>query len=220
MVNYLLESLAAYRSIQGWGSVIVGEGALSEIITQRDLTNAIDLGLAVLQRKYFRQVTPCYGISTDVMNGEECWYLVEDELRGGGGIDPADIFLGLYGYDELDWRKVFSQALNSAVERLSLRWMEHIGLIKLIELAEKAGEAVFSFANELIDRSTMTWRGAVQGLAEGVFDNAGIPETLYRHLEPAHRTIDNRGRDHGTGERSEGRRSTNGPRHTATDILA
>ncbi len=184
MVNYLLESLAAYRSIQGWGSVIVGEGALSEIITQRDLTNAIDLGLAVLQMKYFRQVTPCYGISTDVMNGEECWYLVEDELRGGGGIDPADIFLGLYGYDELDWRKVFSQALNSAVERLSLRWMEHIGLVKLIELAEKAGEAVFSFANELIDRAFDYDLAEEQfkDWLEGVFNNAGIPETLYRHL--------------------------------------
>ena len=112
MVNYLLESLAAYRTMQGWGSGIVGEEGLPETITSRDLVNAIDLGLIILQMKHFRQAAPCYGMCTDLMDGAECWRYVEDSLRDGGTVDPADIFLKLYGYDELDWRKVFSQALN------------------------------------------------------------------------------------------------------------
>ena len=184
MVNYMLESLAAYRAVQGWGSVIVGERSISQMMTDRDLINAIDLGLIVLQMKHFRQAAPCYGMSTDTLDGEGCWCYVEKELEGGGIVDPADIFLGLYGYDELDWRKVFSQALNSAAERLTLRWMECVGLIKMVELAEKAGEAVYSFANELIDRVfdvNMAEENFREWL-EGVFEKAGIPDTLYRYL--------------------------------------
>lgn len=184
MVNYMLESLAAYRSIQGWGSFILGDRSLSETITDRDLINAIDLGLIVLQMKHFRQAAPCYDLSTDLMDGEECWQFIEDGLREGGSVDPADIFLGLYGYNELDWRKVFSQALSSAAERLSLRWMEWIGVVKLIELAEKAGEAVFSFANELIDH-TFDVDLAEENFREWLetrFEKAGIPDTLYRFL--------------------------------------
>ena len=184
MVNYMLESLAAYRAVQGWGSVVIGEQGLSETITDRDLTNAIDLGLVVLQMVHFRQATPCYGMVTDVLDGEGCWQFVVDKLRGGGTIDPADVFLGLYGYDELDWRKVFSQALNSAIERLSLRWMESLGLLKLFELAERSGEAVFSFANELIERTfdmDLAEEHFKKWLKEA-FEEAGIPDTLYRYL--------------------------------------
>ncbi|MHC1709229.1 MAG: lamin tail domain-containing protein [Methanomassiliicoccales archaeon] len=184
MVNYMLESLAAYRSVQGWGSSVLGEEGLAETITNRDLVNAIDLGLIVLQMKHFRQATPCYGMSTDVLDGDGCWQFVEDGLREGGTVDPADIFLGLYGYDQLDWRKVFSQALSSAIERLSLRWMEYIGLVKLIEIAEKAGEAVFFFANDLIDQTfdVDLAEENFKDWLEETFDKAGIPEEVYRYL--------------------------------------
>ena len=184
MVNYLLESLAAYRSVQGWGSSILGEQGLTETITNRDLMNAIDLGLIVLQMKHFRQATPCYGMSTDALDGEGCWQFVEENLKGGGTVDPADIFLGIYGYDQLDWRKVFSQALNSAIERLSLRWMECVGLIKLFEIAEKAGEAVFYFANDLIDQTfdVDLAEEHFKDWLEETFDKAGIPDALYRYL--------------------------------------
>jgi hypothetical protein len=184
MVNYLLESLAAYRTVQGWGSGILGVQGLTETMTNRDLTNAIDLCLIVLQMKHFRQATPCYGMSTDALDGEGCWQFVKENLRAGGPIDPADIFLGLYGYDQLDWRMVFSQALNSAIERLSLRWMECIGLIKLFEIAEKAGEAVFSFANDLIDQTfdVDLAEGHFKDWLEEEFEEAGIPHALYRYL--------------------------------------
>ncbi len=184
MVNYLLESLAAYRTVQGWGSAMIGEKGLTETMTDRDLTNAIDLGLIVLQMKHFRQATPCYGISTDVLDGEGCWLFIEENLRGGGTIDPADIFLGLYGYDQLDWRVIFSQTLNSALERLSLRWMECIGLIKLFEIAEKAGEEVFFFANDLLDRTfdVDLAEGHFKDWLKETFEQAGVPEALYRYL--------------------------------------
>ncbi len=184
MVNYLLESLVAYRTVQGWGSGIIGREGLSETVTDQDLTNAIDLGLIVLQIKHFRQAVPCYGMSTGVLDGEGCWLFIEDNLRGGGPVDPADIFLGLYGYDQLDWRTVFSQSLNSAIERLSLRWMECIGLIKLFEIAEKAGDAVFFFASDLIDRAfdvDLTEEHFKHWLEE-TFEEAGVPGALYRYL--------------------------------------
>ncbi len=184
MVSYLLESLAAYRTVQGWGSGILGQEGLAETVANRDLTNAIDLGLIVLQMKHFRHATPCYGMNTDVLDGEGCWQFVEENLRGGGTVDPADIFLGLYGYDQLDWRLVFSQALNSAIERLSLRWMECVGLIKLFEIAEKAGEEVFSFANDLIDRTfdVDLAEEHFKDWLEETFEEAGVPDVLYRYL--------------------------------------
>lgn len=184
MVTYMLESLAAYRTVQGWGSGIIGQHELIEIVTDRDLTNAIDLGLIILQMKHFRQATPCLGMGTDMLDGEGCWQYVKESLRGGGTVDPADIFLGLYGYDHLDWRMVFSQALNSAMERLSLRWMECIGLIKLFEIAEKAGDTVFFFASDLIDRAfevDMAERQFKDWL-EGTFEEAGVSDALYRYL--------------------------------------
>ncbi len=184
MVSYMLESLAAHRTLQGWGSVIMGEGRTSETITDSDVVNAIDLGLIILQYKHFRQATPCYGISTEEMSGEECWFFIESVLSEGGTIDPADIFLSLYGCDQLDWRKVFSQALNSAIERLSLRCLEHIGLIKLIEIVEKAGDTVFSFANDLIDQvfDVNLAEEHFKDWLEETFERAGIPDTLYRYL--------------------------------------
>ena len=184
LVSYLLESLAAYRTLQGWGSGIIGEQGLAETITNRDLTNAIDLGLIVLQMKHFRQASPCHGMSTDVLDGNGCWLFVEENLKGGGTVDAADIFLGLYGYDQMDWRMVFSQALNSALERLSLRWMECVGLIKLLEIAEKVGEEVFYFANDLIDRAfdvDLAEENFKDWFKE-TFEEAGIPEALYRYL--------------------------------------
>ncbi|NLX48068.1 MAG: hypothetical protein GXY70_07885 [Euryarchaeota archaeon] len=184
MVNYLLESLAAYRTLQGWGSGIVGEKGLAETITSRDTVNAIDLSLVILQMKHFRQASPCYGMVTDLMDGEECWGYVEECLRGGGTIDPADVFLRLYGYDDIDWRKVFSQALNAATERTSLRWMEYFGLIKLVELAERAGKTVFFFANDLIEQVIdvdLAERSFIDWMKEE-FKEAGIPDAMYRYL--------------------------------------
>ncbi len=57
-------------------------------------------------------------------------------------------------------------------------------MVKLIELAEKAGEAVFSFANELIDH-TFDVDLAEENFREWLetrFEKAGIPDTLYRFL--------------------------------------
>lgn len=184
MVNYLLESLAAYRVLQGWGGHIVGDGPLQEVITERDLLNAIDLSLVLLQIEHFRTASPCYDMATVSKDGQECWQFVIDSLHGGGSIDPADIFLGLYDYQKLDWRTVFAQALSSSVEIMSLRWMESIGIIDIIELAERTGEKVYTFTNELIERTfdvDLVEHRFKQWL-EKRFEERGIPDTLYRYL--------------------------------------
>ena len=184
MVNYMLESLAAYRTLQGWGASVNGARGLEETLTERDLLNALDLGLVLLQMEVFRSASPCLGMRTDALDGQGCWDYVSAALSGGGRIDPADLFLGLYGYDELDWRRVFSQALYSAVDKIALRWMEHLHLIDLLEIVETVGEKIYFAVNDLIDDVldvNMAERRFKEWLEEE-FEASGVPEQLYRYL--------------------------------------
>ncbi len=185
MVRGMLDSLAAYRTLQGWGmsSSPMGKG-VHELITPGDVVNALDLGLMLLQYSIFRNVTPCLGMSTGHMDPQQSWDFVRGHLVAGGSLDPVDIYLGLYGYDELDWRKVFSQTLYAAMDRLALRWMEHFHLIDPVNIAEHWAETAVFTLNDIVDIGTGIdlAEGHFKDWLEDRFEGAGLPDTLYRYL--------------------------------------
>lgn len=185
LVRQMLDSLAIYRTLQGWGTALSAEGqGLEGLIAERDVENALNLGIIILQYQMFRNATPCLDLSTMDMSGNEAWEMVREILEGGGIIDPVDVFLRLYGCQELDWRKVFSQSINAGADRIILRWMEYCGIIDLINAAEDLADAVVCDVNDLIDGITGTDLIEEQFIAwlEESFHDAGLPDTLYRYL--------------------------------------
>jgi len=185
ITNYLLSSLATYRALQGWGDAgACPSKGMGGMVTEMDVINAIDLGLVFLQYETFRNAVPCYGMCTLHMNGTECWEYVEKVLSSGGAIDPADVLLRMYGYDEVDWREIFSQVLYDSQDRILLRWLEWTGVIEVTNFFEGAIESVYYSVNDIID----DWFGVdraeeqFKGWLEDRFEDAGVPDTLYRYL--------------------------------------
>lgn len=185
MTTAMLDALSAFRAVQGWGSSMAGpDEGKDDMITERDVVNALDLGLIILQFKTFRNATPCYDLITDHVEGQDAWELVAGLIDGGGSIDPADIFLQLYGCERLDWNSVFSQALYASMERLTLRWMEHTHLMDLVNIIEKVQDMIFTSTNDLIDWITGTdlMEDQYKDWMTDRFETAGVPDTLYRYF--------------------------------------
>lgn len=185
MTKAMLDALSEYRSLQGWGAMTSdADERLDDMVTERDVINALDLGLIIIQFKTFRNATPCMDISTDHMDGQEAWSYVRDQMGIGGTIDPTDIFLSLYGYEELNWGEIFSQAIYAAMERITLRWMEGMHMIDLINIAESIGDQVIASTNDLIDWMTGTdlVEDQYKDWILDKFETAGMSDALYRYL--------------------------------------
>jgi hypothetical protein len=185
MTKAMLDALSEYRSLQGWGTMTSDtDERLDDMITERDVINALDLGLIIIQFKTFRNATPCMDISTDHMDGQEAWSYVLDQMMRGGTIDPMDIFLSLYGYEELNWGEVFSQAIYAAMERVTLRWIEGMHMIDLINIAESIGDQMIASTNDLIEWVTGTdlVEDQYKDWIMDKFKDAGMSDALYRYL--------------------------------------
>lgn len=185
LTREMLDTLCAYRTLQGWGSSTASDGhSIRDLITEQDATNALYLGLVMLQFKSFRNATPCLGMSTSYMDAQHCWDYVKGFMSLGGSIDPADIFLGMYGYGQIDWREVFSQTLYADMDRIILRWMEHCHIIDTINLAEEAVESIVFTINDIINYATGEdlAEGHFKSWLENKFQEAGVPDALYRYM--------------------------------------
>lgn len=185
LTREMLDSLCTYRALQGWGSSTASnEGGVENLITEQDAANAVYLGLVILQYKTFRNATACLDMSTSYLAPQQCWDYVKGFMDKGGSLDPVDVFLGIYGYNQIDWRNVFSQALYADIDRIVLRWMEHFHIIDMVGLAEKTVDNVAFTINDVIDYATGN------DLAEGFFKEwlqdrffeAGMQDIQYRYL--------------------------------------
>ena len=142
------------------------------------------LGLVMIQFKTFRNATVCLDMSTSYLAPQQCWDYVKGFMDKGGPIDPVDVFLGMYGYDQIDWRHIFSQAIYADIDRIALRWMEHFHIIDMIDLAEEAVDSVAFTINDIIDYVTGN------DLAEDLFKEwlqdrfyrSGMQDIQYRYL--------------------------------------
>lgn len=185
LTNRMLASLAAYRGLQGWGVPTHSPGqGVKAMITERDVINAIDLGLILIQYKTFRNASPCYGIFTDHMDGRQSWEHITGILSRGGSLDPADVFLSLYGCEEVDWGAIFAHVIYSMIEPISLRWMEFMGLMDLVSAVESIGDQVVFSVNDIIDQMSGTdlLEEQFREWMQGKFDEAGVPDTQYRYF--------------------------------------
>jgi hypothetical protein len=189
LTRTMFDSLVLYRTLQGWGGLSSPpEQGLDESLTEQDVLNALCLGTIALQYKVFRNATPCLGMCTEHLGPQQCWDLVSSHLKVGGDLDLVDIFLRLYGYEHMDWRAIFGQVLCADHERIILRWMEHLHMIDLVNMAEEVMEGVAFTLNDIIEcvSGNDLMEEQFKDWLMDRFKAAGLCDTLYRYLCAGH----------------------------------
>jgi hypothetical protein len=181
-VRYELTALAQLRVINGYGAGSQdGVHGTSSIITEADVENAVDVATMLLERKYFRTVDPMMlSILNSTGNGTGARSFM-GELAKGGDLDPADLFLSLYGAGGYDLRLVMAQSLCAAADLIVLRWLDYLGIIGIVDgvedLLEKGGMVLADvidkcLGKDLIQEKIVSWiehRMSVAGNAEDLF---------------------------------------------------
>jgi hypothetical protein len=132
IVRYELSVLAQDRVLRGYGSwEKTGEKSTEMIITPEDVTRAVNLAVLLTELRYFH----------DMGAVEDDLETVAQALSGlEGDIDPADLFLLSYREGDLDLAAMVGQALYAKADAIVLKWMDYLGLIDLVNLAETALE--------------------------------------------------------------------------------
>jgi hypothetical protein len=144
--------------------------------------------------------------TTDVRNAITLAYLLEQSrLLGSSGaetlmpgaspiiaellsrpcdVDPAKLFLSLYGEGRLDLRLVLAQSLYASAEIIALRWMHYLHIIDLVSGAERVmEEAGFLLGDvldaclgiDLVENRMRTW-------IDSAFAPLGMGEDEYRYF--------------------------------------
>ena len=101
-----------------------------------------------------------------------------------GDVDPADIFLKLYGMDEVFPSMLLAQSLYSNADMLAMRWLDYLRVTDALTSLESAVEAGQITGERLLGRllgRDLTGEKARSWL-EGLFDSSGTDELDYRYL--------------------------------------
>jgi hypothetical protein len=185
IVRYELTALAQLRVINGYGAGSrEGPKGTSSIITENDVENAANVATLLLERKYLRTVDPSMSALlnlTGIGPGEASFL---QDIAEGGDLDPADLFLSLYGAGSYDLRLLLGQSLYAASDMIVLRWLDYLGIIGLAneieELVEKGGMMLTDLIDkclnrDLIEEKVISWLD--RRLAE-----AGYGQDAYRFV--------------------------------------
>ncbi|MCE5295750.1 MAG: lamin tail domain-containing protein [Euryarchaeota archaeon] len=183
MVRYEVTALVQMRLYQT--TTLDGQGWSGEILTEIDVQNAIVLSTVLLQRAVFS--TYDEALLNDIITLPGCDIdaigivpLIETE----GVIDPADLFLILYGMDSVDVRSLIAQSLYASADIIALRLLDYLRVAEVIGSVEKVMESGVFVLRDVIsfvlgkDQESENARNWV----EHKFDVAGIPEGSYRFL--------------------------------------
>ncbi|MFA5314305.1 MAG: hypothetical protein WC375_13475, partial [Methanomassiliicoccales archaeon] len=183
MVRYEVTALVQMRLYQA--SSLDGQGWSGEMLTEIDVQNAIVLSTVLLQRAVFS--TYDGALLDEIITPPGCNINVEcivPLIETEGVIDPADLFLILYGMDSVDVRSLIAQSLYASADLIALRLLEYLRVADVIGSVEKlieSGVFVLRDAISLVlgeDQESENARNWV----EHKFDVAGIPEGTYRYL--------------------------------------
>ena len=153
IVRYELTALAQLRVINGYGmGSRDGLKGTSSVITETDVENAVDVATMLLERKYFRTVDPMMLAILNSSGSGSGAARFAGELTDGGDLDPADLFLSLYGAGSYDLRLVLAQSLCAASDMIVLRWLDYLGIIDIVDGVEDLVEKGGALLSDLIDK--------------------------------------------------------------------
>ncbi len=185
IVRYELTALAQLRVINGYGlGSRNGSEGTSSVLTETDVVNAANVATMLLERKYFRTVDPMMMTLLNSSNDDLKVGSFIADLAEGGDVDPADLFLSLYGAGSFDLRLVLAQSLCAASDLIVLRWLDYLGIIGIVNGVEDMIVKGSTLLADLIDKclGKDVIQDKVKCWIEGRMAEAGYDEGQYRSL--------------------------------------
>lgn len=175
VVRYELSALAQERVLRGYGTTAkTGLHSTEAIITNEDVVRAVTLALILEELRYFQDSGTANGAQLEgalsMLSGLE------------GPVDPADLFLRSYDEGGIDLAPIVAQTLNARADAIVLKWLDYLGLIKLIDLPEQLFELGKNGLTDALDALTGgdTDRMNMQEYISKAMSDAGIQEYDYR----------------------------------------
>lgn len=182
MVNYILTTLAQYRTLMGYG--MEGQGKLDnsslrstdEIITKGDVELAVNLAfvleMAYQYRSYDEESVHALINKTEAGNQGIIKDLIDSYLEKNS-IDPADMMALLYeyGYDgqmvmkedslDINITAIIAQSINALVDQYIMKYFDYFGmtkginaLMKIVQSLEQAFEKIGEAGETFMDMIT------------------------------------------------------------------
>ena len=205
IVRYELSALAQDRVLRGFGlGSRDGEQGTDEILTEQDVVNAINLALLLEQGSHIRCFDEDFTRSLiERLSGMGFSHVtsVVADLRKGGALDPADLFLRLYGSGSYDLRTLLAESLYSFADVLVLRWLDYLHVMEVLKFIEQTGDTLEIGLTEILGQMLN-----VDSLQDSIFnwvrsrlEQSGYPESSYRYVNygypnaivevPSHRMV-------------------------------
>lgn len=144
MVRAMLGALVQMRVLRGQGGYQGNQSSLDEILTSLDVRNAICLA-------YLLERSRLLCLPADGTLLPEASALLLAMGSDAHEVDPAKLFLSLYGEGDMDLRVVLAQSLYASAEVVALRWMDYFHIIDLLSLGERVQDEVSLFLAEIVD---------------------------------------------------------------------
>ncbi len=204
-VRYELSALAQDRVLRGYG-IGSRDGSLgtATVLTEQDVVDAFNLALLLEQRKHFRAIDQSaldsLAQDTNLPGSLRIADLLSDR-NISGTLDPAELFLGLYGSEGYDTRLILAESLYAVADQLVLKWLEFFHLIDAAEFVEQAAD-LSNFALSYIVEAMLgvdSLQDSVLGWIRERLAAAGFQEAYYRYMNygspdalieiPAHRMV-------------------------------
>ncbi|MFA5312046.1 MAG: lamin tail domain-containing protein [Methanomassiliicoccales archaeon] len=184
MVRYEVTALVQMRLYQNTFS-LNGPDWSNEVLTEIDVQNAIVLSMILLQRSVFSIYDE--DLLDDLVSPPGCNIFTEDIVpwvEAEGTLDPADLFLILYGMESVDVRALIAQSLYASADLIALRLIEYLrvaDVVSSIEEVIESGVFILSDAISFVLGKDIESDNA-RNWVEHKFDGEDISEEVYRFL--------------------------------------
>lgn len=169
MLTRELSSLAQLRAMQGWGvDSYYGPRGSSVILSDEDVSKAVEDALAVLEARSFRTVA-----------SEDPAHLA---LLQQSRVDPAALMLHGSWDGELDLSEVLARTLESIADTLTLQYMDYFYLIDLIRIADGLINIGLNFCEDFMGGLFGPEHMKAASYIRDHMEAAGYSEGSYRYL--------------------------------------
>ncbi|QLH75434.1 MAG: lamin tail domain-containing protein [Methanomassiliicoccales archaeon] len=184
IVRYEITALVQLRTYQ-WSFSSLGSMIIDQLLSEEDIWNAIVLATILLQRSTFSQYD--HGLLGSFKKAPGSSFdksVLPDLITGEGPVDPADIFLRLYGNNEIDARILIAQSFFASTDLLALRILEYLDVVDIIGTIDRTIESGEFFLKDVVSFVLGKDMEAqnVKNWVKHKFEYAGIEETAYRYL--------------------------------------
>jgi len=183
-VRYELSSLVQLRALQD-PEMVHDQTKTTLLLTDADVQNAIILATIIQQRSILHCYDECLlGEFLDVPGRSIFPSAVLPYLECTGTLDPADLFLILYGFEEFPVHDALAQALFASADMMALRYLDYLQVIDLVDFLEETVQTGILIANDVISwvlGKDVTSTQAIDWV-KGKMNDAGNAEDTYRYL--------------------------------------